>query len=54
MGGKSRKSGGVSKALIAKIKAGKTGNSSCKTKKEKNGKSQKSLFDEDEKTEDDT
>ncbi len=52
MGGKSRKSGGVSKELIAKIKAGKTGTSKCKSKKEKNGKSQKSLFDEDERTED--
>ena len=54
MGGKSRKSGGVSKALIAKIQAGKTGTSkkNCGTKKKHNGKSQKSLFDEDERIED--
>ena len=54
MGGKSRKSGGVSKALIAKIKAGKTGKTNCGTKKGKNDKSQKSLFDEDERIEDDS
>lgn len=50
MGGKSRKSGGVSKALIAAIKSGKstTGKkSSCGTKKVPDGHPQKGIFDED-------
>jgi hypothetical protein len=45
MGGKSRKSGGVSEALIARIKAGKF---SCGTKKPKNDEeSQETLFGKD-------
>jgi hypothetical protein len=56
MGGKSRKSGGVSKSLIAAIKAGSknTGKSNCGTKKIPNGHPQKSLFDEADTDEDDT
>jgi hypothetical protein len=48
MGGKSRKSGGVSKALIAQIKAGSKGldgKSKCGTKKHQHGKDQEALFD---------
>lgn len=44
MGGKSRKSGGVSKKLIAQIKSG-NGTSSCGTKKPKDEGKIKSLFD---------
>ena len=49
MGGKSRKSGGVSKALIAAIKSGKKTprqKSSCGTKKIPDGHPQKGIFDE--------
>ena len=48
MGGKSRKTGGVSKSLIAAIKAGKKPlgkSSNCGTKKPKDGKAQKGLFE---------
>lgn len=51
MGGKSRKSGGVSKALIARIKSGEF-NKSCGIKKPKNESSEKGLFDTDEGIED--
>lgn len=48
MGGKSRKSGGISKTLIAQIKSGnKTLNKNkCKTKTP-NDEPKKTLFDED-------
>lgn len=43
MGGKSRKSGGVSKSLIALIKHGDKAN--CGKTKPKNNEPQKSIFD---------
>lgn len=48
MGGKSRKSGGVSKKLIAMIRSGGAGKSSCgnnSTKTTKDGQKQKGIFD---------
>lgn len=53
MGGKSRKSGGVSKELIKRIKESKTPStkSNCGVKKPENEK-KKSIFETDEKTSD--
>jgi hypothetical protein len=54
MGGKSRKSGGVSKKLIAALKSGEYGKPKCgSTKAGKNDKGKttsKSIFDMDEET----
>lgn len=44
MGGKSRKSGGISKKLIAQIKAG-NGTKGCGTKKPMKDENAKPLFD---------
>jgi hypothetical protein len=47
MGGKSRKSGGVSKKLIDALKSGKysTGSKKCNNTKDENKTTDKSLFD---------
>ncbi len=52
MGGKSRKSGGVSKKLIQALKSGKYSDNKCNSNKNESRGSYQSLFDLTRKTED--